>query len=55
MPMDNNSTQLPVQSLIKNSGNRLRSKSPKKDKIDFIRQFARVYMPVSSMPGIVLN
>lgn len=23
--------------------------------LDFIRQFARVYMPVAEMPGLVLN
>jgi hypothetical protein len=28
---------------------------PKKQTIAFLRQFARVYQPIHSMPGIVLN
>lgn len=38
----------------------LESKEPKTSSvsqrtIEFIKQFARVYMPVAEMPGIVLN
>jgi len=31
------------------------SRGPKSQTIDFLRQFARAYMPVSKMPGLVLN
>lgn len=53
--MDNNSTQVPLQSVKTSTPARMPSATPKKSKLDFIRQFARVYMPVNNMPGIVLN
>jgi hypothetical protein len=30
-------------------------RTPKKQTLAFIRQFARVYHPINSLPGIVLN
>jgi hypothetical protein len=29
--------------------------APKKQTLAFLRQFARVYHPINSLPGIVLN
>lgn len=32
-----------------------KTNAPSSRTIEFIRQFARVYMPVGKMPGLVLN
>lgn len=53
--MDNNSTQLPLPTVSSPSENRIALAAPKKSTLDYIRQFARIYMPVDSMPGILLN
>lgn len=53
--MDNNSTQLPTHTLSENHETSMPAATPKQSTLDTIRQFARIYMPVGSMPGIVLN
>lgn len=53
--MDNNSTQLPLPTVSSPSEKRLSSAAPKKSTLDYIRQFARIYMPMDTMPGILLN
>lgn len=52
--MDENSTQ----TISTNPSPRAAAEAapgPKKMTLDFIRQFARIYTPVGSMSGIVLN
>lgn len=50
--MDNISTQQKPQNI---KMRKAINKAPAQHTINFIRQFARVYMPVSGMPGLVLN
>jgi hypothetical protein len=47
------STPLPQVSAIPISVHNVRA--PKKQTIAFLRQLARVYQPIKSLPGIVLN
>ena len=54
MPMDKNYSRFiaPVSSIKQHSAS---ASGPRKQTLDFLRQFARVYKPVSNMPGLVLN
>lgn len=54
MPMDKNYSRLttPVSSIKQHS---TPASGPRKQTLDFLRQFARVYKPVHNMPGLVLN
>lgn len=48
--MDETSTQLHIQHQATAA-----RPTPKARTIGLIKQFARAYMPISSMPGLVLN
>ncbi len=54
MPMDKNYSRLtaPVSSIKQPS---TPASEPRKQTLNFLRQFARVYMPMPDMPGLVLN
>lgn len=54
MPMDENSTQT-LSPTSSSSAPASSIPGPKEKTLDFIRQFARIYTPVGTMPGIVLN
>ncbi len=50
--MEKNSTHLHMPDT---KARKQQRKQPKRSTIMFIRQFARVYMPIASMPGLTLN
>lgn len=50
--MERNSTHL---HLADTKAKKQQRKHPKSSTIMFIRQFARIYMPIANMPGISLN
>lgn len=52
--MDKNYSRLttPVSSIKRHT---TPASGPRKQTLDFLRQFARVYMPMTDMPGLVLN
>lgn len=49
MPMDKTSTTMTNEKIRKQED------APSSRTLNFIRQFARIYMPVAKMPGFVLN
>lgn len=54
--MDVNSTQHPDNSAtLPKSKRSVPQAGPKKSTLDFIRQFARIYVPLGNMPGIIMN
>lgn len=52
--MDETST-LHTQSINKHKVTKSAAKSPRRSTLAFIRQFARTYMAIDNMPGLVLN
>ncbi len=53
MPMHNTSTPIPKISSSSKSATAVRL--PKKSTLEYIRQFARIYVPVTAYSGVVLN
>jgi len=54
--MDINSTPRPDNSVTLPKSKRSMPRAvPKKSTLDFLRQFARIYVPLGNMPGIIIN
>lgn len=50
--MEKSSTQLQMSDT---KARKQQRRQPKRSTIMFIKQYARIYMPIASMPGISLN